>query len=165
MKLSFAPLDPDAVDFLSEETGIDYRSVDFTQPHWFCVTKRRDDGTLMGVCACEFKTWFDVHFSTAVADPAFMSQRLLHTIFSTLFSQAIRITALISPDNQRAINGARRLGFVYEGFSRRGVEGRRDALIFGMLREDCRFLPGRTRPRPTFTHTMLFGDAPHGLHS
>ena len=31
-----------------------------------------------------------------------------------------------------------RLGFLYEGFLRLGVEGRRDALLFGMLPEDCR---------------------------
>lgn len=161
MKPSFAPLAPDAIEFLSEETGIDYSFIDFTQPHWFCVTKRRDDGTLMGVCVCEFKMWFDAYFTAAVADPAFMSKRLMQTIFSTLFSQAVRVTAEIVPGNDRAVLGARRLGFVYEGFKRNGIEGRRDALLFGMLREDCRFLPGhQPHPVPTF-----FGDVHHGLQS
>lgn len=163
MKPSFEPLALDAVEFLSEETGIDYGMCDFTDPRWFCVTKRREDGTLMGVVAAEFKTWFDVHFNAAVADPSFMSKRLLAAIFRTLFSRAIRITALIEPGNERAIKNARQLGFIYEGFLRMGVEGRRDALIFGMLREDCRWLPGvkrRAVPSP-----FPLSGATHGLQS
>ena len=163
MKPSFAPLEDDAVRFLSQETGIDYSDIDFTQPHWFCVTKRRDDGTLLGVIACEFKTWFEAHFNAAVADPGFIRAKLLNTVFSTLFSQAVRITALIDPDNERAIKNARQLGFVYEGYIRRGVEGRRDALLFGMLRHDCRFLPGvkrRAVPSP-----FPFGEPTYGLQS
>jgi len=163
MKVSFEPFALDAVEFLSQETGIDYGFIDFTDPRWFCVTKRRDDGTLMGVIACEFKTWFEAHFNAAVADPSFIRAKLLATVFSTLFSQAVRITALIEPGNERAIKNARQLGFVYEGFLRLGVEGRRDALIFGMLREDCRWLPGVKR-RAVLNPFPLSG-ATHGFQS
>lgn len=163
MKPDFAPLDADAVAFLSEETGIDYSRVDFTKPWWFCVTQRRDDGTMMGVCTAEFKTWFEAHFNAAIADQRFMNKRLLMTIFTALFSRAVRVTALVAPDNHRAIKQMRRLGFVYEGFIRKGVEGHRDALMFGMLREDCRFLPGRRPPPPP--QPFPLGEATHGLHS
>lgn len=163
MIVSFAPLDSDAVQFLSEETGIDFSRQDFSQPHWFCLTTRRDDGTMMGVLACEFKTWFDVHFSAAICDARFMSRKLLATIFRALFSQATRITALVSPDNEGAVDIVRRLGFVYEGFLRMGVEGRRDALMFGMLRDDCRFLPGY-HPAKTSIRPLNIGGF-HGLHS
>lgn len=163
MKPSFAPLADDAIEFLSQETGIDYTQIDFDQPHWFCVTARRRDGTLLGVIACEFKTWFEAHFNAAVADPGFIRAKLLSAIFSTVFSQAVRITALIDPDNERAIKNARQLGFVYEGYLRLGVEGRRDALLFGMLRHDCRFLPG-VKPRPV-PSPFPFGGATHGLVS
>jgi hypothetical protein len=163
MKVSFAPLQLDAIDFLSEETGVNYRFIDFTDPAWFCATKRRDDGTLQGVIACEFKTWFDVHFNTAIADPGFMRAKLLGAIFRTLFSRARRITALIEPTNERAIKNARRLGFVYEGYLRMGIEGDRDALIFGMLPHDCRFLPGM--PRPAVLSPFPLHGASHGLQS
>jgi hypothetical protein len=163
MKPDFSPLDAEAVDFLSEETGIEYRHIDFDKPHWFCITQRRDDGSLMGVLACEFKTWFEAHFTCAIADQRFMSKRLLRTIFTALFSRAVRVTALVAPDNHRAIAQMRRLGFVYEGFIRKGVEGHRDALMFGMLREDCRFLPG-VRPQPAPAPFPL-GEASYGLHS
>jgi hypothetical protein len=164
MNVAFTPLEPDAADFLSEETGIDFRRIDFRHPRWFCVTTRRDDGTLMGVLACEFKTWFDVHFSTAIADQHCLSRRLLRTIFTALFSQAVRITALIDPANQTAIEQTRRMGFVYEGFLRMGVEGNRDALIFGMLRDDCRYLPNYS-PATASLKPVALGGFHHGLQS
>jgi hypothetical protein len=34
------------------------------------------------------------------------------------------------------------MGFVYEGFMRKAIEGRWDALLFGMLKEECPWLPG-----------------------
>lgn len=163
MKPSFAPLDERAAEFLSEETGIDFRRMDFDHPRWFCVTARRDDGTIMGVLACEFKTWFDVHFSCAISDQRCMSRKLLRSIFRTLFSKAVRITALVHPDNRLAIDQTYRLGFVYEGFLRMGVEGRRDALMFGMLREDCRYLPGYHPALASVLPLALGGQ--HGLLS
>lgn len=163
MRPSFAPLDDDAIDFLSEETDIDFRRIDFSQPQWFCGTARRDDGTIRAILACEFKNPFDVHFSAAISDPSAITRRLLGAIFTALFARAVRVTALVSPDNERAIKTTRRLGFVYEGFMRKGVEGRRDALLFGMLREDCRWLPGyRARPIQSF---FPLGESRHGLQS
>lgn len=163
MKPSFDPLEPDAVVFLSEATGIDFMLTNFAAPNWFCVTARAPNGDLMGVAACEFKTWFDVHFSCAIADRRCMSRRLLRTIFEALFSRAVRVTALVSPDNRSAVEQTRRMGFVYEGFLRMGVEGNRDALIFGMLRDDCPFLPGFDPARKTVLPIPLGGF--HGLHS
>ena len=47
--------------------------------------------------------------------------------------------------------------FVYEGFLRCGIEGSRDALMFGMLRHECRFL---IRPRLNRYPT---NGGPHGI--
>jgi hypothetical protein len=163
MKPSFGPLLPDAIEFLMQETDVDFSRTDFQNPRWFCVTARRDDGTLMGVLACEFKTWFDVYFSTAICDRRCLSRRLLGVIFQTLFTKAIRITAEVDPANNSAAQQCRRMGFVYEGFKRLGIEGRRDALIFGMLRDDCRFLPGY-HPAHTSLPPVAMGGF-HGLHS
>jgi hypothetical protein len=164
MKVTFDALDLDAAEFLSEETGIDFRRIDFRHPRWFCVTARRDDDTLMGVLACEFKEWFNVHFSTAICDQRCMSRRLLRAIFTGLFSRAVRVTALVDPEAQTTIELIRRMGFVYEGFMRMGVEGRRDALLFGMLREDCRFLPGY-HPARASIQPLALGGFHHGLQS
>ncbi len=163
MNTSFAPLALDATEYLTKGLDIDYGFIDFTQPHWLCVTARHDDGEIAGVLICEFKTWFDVHCSYVITDPRCMTRRLLRAVFRALFSRCVRITSLVEPDNDHAVNVARRMGFVYEGFSRKGIEGKRDALVFGMLVEDCRFLPGY-RKRPAQSAFPL-GDRRHGLHS
>ena len=142
MKISFAPLEPDGVAFLYQETEVDFTGAPFDQ--WLCVTARNDHGAVVGVLTAEPRTIHDWHFSCAVADQRCMSRRLLRTIFTVLFDRlgAARLTALVSPYNHRAIKQMGRLGFVYEGFGRLMVNGNRDALMFGMLRDDCRWLPG-----------------------
>jgi hypothetical protein len=147
MKPSFAPLDRHAKAFLTERTGIEYRHVDME--HWLCVTARDAYGAIMGVLACEPKTSFDWHFNAAVDDPRCLSPRLMKTIFRTLFDRlgAVRVTALVAPDNHRAIKQACQMGAVYEGFMRMAVEGHRDAMMFGMLRADCRYLQTAKIPR------------------
>jgi hypothetical protein len=165
LSISFAPFAFDAAEFLTQETGIEFRHIDFRSPRWFCVTARREaDDSLMGVAVFEFKTWFDAHFSTAIADPRCMSRRLLRTMFSTVFRQAVRITALVDPHAEKTVALTRQMGFVYEGFLRLGVEGNRDALIFGMLREDCRYLPGYS-PATASIKPLSLGGHHHGLQS
>ena len=84
------------------------------------------------------------------------------TIFSTLFSQARRITVLVPPDNERSIEQLPLLGFVYEGFLRRGFDGTCDALIFGMLPEDSVWLE-RARKRATRRAPPIIIGGDHGL--
>jgi len=134
-----SPLTVEALAFLSRSTGIDFMAQDTSD--WLCVTGY-DDDELLGLCVFEPKTWFDWHFSIAIADPRCISRRVMRAMFTAVFSQAVRVTALVEPGNEPALKGVKQLGFVYEGFMRLGVEGRRDALMFGMLREDCRYLPG-----------------------
>lgn len=161
MTYHFAPLKSDAVEFLTEQTGVNYR--DMTFDRWLCVTARGDDDQVLGVWTLEPKTWFDWHMSAAIADPRCLTKRLLQAMFRAVFLRcgAVRVTALVDPDNRRALSQMRRLGFVYEGFLRMGVEGTRDGMMFGMLRADCPWLPGYTGgtilPQPT--------EVAHGLYS
>jgi len=141
--VSFAPLDADAVAFLSEETGVDFRSVDFDRPDWFCCTARDGHGAVAGVLACEFKTWFDADFTIAIRDPSCLNYRLIHAVFVALFSTAKRITARIDPANRRAIQQAMKLGFEVEGYAKLGLDGTRDAYLLGMTKDTCRWI----RPR------------------
>lgn len=144
--VSFAPLDADAVVYLSEETGVDFRSARMGGPDWFCASARNAHGAVIGALACEFKAPFDAHFSIAIADPHCLNHRVLHAVFLALFSQAKRLTALIDPGNKRAIKQAHQLGFVIEGYLRFGLNGHQDAILMGMTTETCRWLkPPRRR--------------------
>jgi hypothetical protein len=148
VSVSFAPLKPDAVRFLMDRTGIDYRHCDFANSAvWFCATARDAEGRIQGVWVAEFQVWFEAHVTTAIDDPRFMSRRLLRTLFTALFSQAVRVTAMVRPDNHRSIEGIKRLGFRYEGFCRLGIEGKWDAMVFGMLRNECRWLQRHPKGR------------------
>ena len=151
------PLSDEARAFLSQHTGVDYMRFDTSG--WLAATGTRD-GAVVGVCCFEPKTSFDWHYNAAVTDSRCVTRRLLKALFTAVFTQATRVTALIEPANERAIKNARQLGFQYEGYMRLSVEGKRDALLFGMLAEDCRFLAGY-QGNGTITRTDFAG-VPHG---
>ena len=156
MNVSFAPLRPDAVRYLSDGIGIDFRpSMPFAPTRWFCVTARDDHGTIMGVIASEGLSPFEGSFHSVVTDPRCATRRLLRATYAALFSQVVRLTALIDPSNARAIRNATAMGFVVEGLSRRGLDGHRDALTFGMLRSDCRFLRSAPQRAPQQRETRM----------
>jgi hypothetical protein len=135
--------EPDFVAFMRDRIDLDLTGQNLDGPNWFCVTVREDvTGHVVAGIACEFKTPFDAHVSVAVDEPEAITRYFLRRIFRALFVKAARITALCEPGNVRAEDGLKRMGFVYEGFLRRGLDGERDALIYGMLPEDCKFLPG-----------------------
>jgi len=157
MNVSFAPLRSDAVRILADSLDIDFSIASFKPPAWFCVTARDDEGTIAGVVACEFTRDFDATFNAVVLDRRCLTRRLYRAIFTALFSRAVRVTAEVSPYNNDAIRVVPRMGFVYEGYRRKGIEGVRDALLFGMLKEDCVFLPGYAGG------TTQVMEMPHGL--
>ena len=129
--------------FLWERTGLNLHGQPLDGPNWFCVTVRdRVTGEVVAALACEFKTSFDAHFSAAIDQPDAITRPLLYGIFTALFSKARRITALVEPSDGHTESIVTRLGFVYEGFLRLGLDGIHDALIYGMLPQDCKFLPG-----------------------
>lgn len=146
MKHSFAPFDAETVSALMAATRIDFSWTDFTRPNWLCVSCRDDDGQLMGLCMFEFQSRWDCDFTIAVRDPRCITRRVMRAMFTAVFSRATRVTAYIEPHNERAIRQARLMGFEPEGYARKKIEGTRDAVMLGMLREDCRYLEGRRRP-------------------
>jgi hypothetical protein len=46
------------------------------------------------------------------------------------------------------------MGFVYEGYRRIGLGGTRDVMCYGMLKADCKYLPGYTGPTVQATPTL-----------
>ena len=51
-----------------------------------------------------------------------------------------RVTAITGKKNKRARKILERIGFTLEGVARRGLDGFEDAMIFGLLRENCKWL-------------------------
>ena len=75
-----------------------------------------------------------------------MTRRALRAIFTAAFSQAVRLTAEVEPHNRRALRQVQRMGFVYEGYRRMGLEGSRDVMCYGMLQRRLQISPGLSGP-------------------
>lgn len=146
MRVFFGNIPHDAKDALIVATGIDFSPFEMRAPRWFSAWAYDDLGGVAGVFAIEFKYPWEGYVNVAVLDPRCMSRRALTAIFTAAFSQAVRLTAEIEPDNRKALRQVQRMGFVYEGYRRLGLSGMRDVLCFGMLRQDCKYLPGYQGP-------------------
>ena len=146
MKIHFGDLPQDAQAMLTKHLRVDFTHCDFRAPRWFSAWARNDSGHVTGIFAIEFPYWFEGRVTIMVLDPRCMSRRVLRAIFTAAFSQAKRLTAEVEPDNYRALRQVQRLGFIYEGYRPLGLEGSRDTIVYGMLREDCKYLPGYDGP-------------------
>lgn len=74
-----------------------------------------------------------------------LTRSFLVRVFAYPFLQCglKRIGSLVSVDNSRAIRLNEGIGMVREGIIRRaGINGE-DLIAYGMLREECRFIPNR----------------------
>ena len=154
MKVAFGDLPLDAQQMLTNHLRVNFTPFDFKAPRWFSAWARNDAGNLMGIFAIEFKYWFEGYVTVMVFDPRCLSRRVLRAIFTAAFTHARRLTAEVEPDNHRALRQVQRLGFVYEGYRRLGLEGTRDTLVYGMLKDDCKFLPGYKGPTVIATPTL-----------
>lgn len=135
--------DEQFVQFMLHVAGVDLSRQDLANPNkWFVCSCKDTTGMIVAGMAVEYLHDFDAFFTAAVIDPEALTRRLLRAIFATLFSRVTRLTATVSPDNYASKEGLRRLGFQYEGFLRRGLDGNIDAEVYGLLAEDCKYLPG-----------------------
>lgn len=163
MKVSFGDLPTDAQEMLSRHLRIDFSGASLKAPKWFSAWARNDAGHITGIFTVEFKTWFDGYVTVLVLDQRCMSRRVLRAIFRAVFSQAKRLTAEIEPGNRRALKQVQRLGFAHEGYKPLGLEGSRDVILFGMVKEECRYLPG-FNPEESSHHgqsTVITGPLPN----
>ncbi len=60
--------------------------------------------------------------------------------FPFIYLNRTRITAETAVSNRRMIRVNEHLGFVREGVKRKAADDGGDAIVFGMLREECRWL-------------------------
>ena len=139
----------DARRFLMRMTGIDFLGIDFTdEREWFCVTVDDIDDGVIAVLVFEFKSTFDPFMTVAISHQRGLSRKLITAIARAVFSRAARISALIRTDDRVSASILDRIGFIAEGYVRRGYDGRKDAILYGLMPEECPYLAGRPRMRP-----------------
>jgi RimJ/RimL family protein N-acetyltransferase len=77
-----------------------------------------------------------------VGEPGWLTKTTLRAIFSYPFLQlrCIRVTGIVTKSNRRARDMNERLGFKLEGKIEDGFGTGRDGIIYGMRRQDCRWI-------------------------
>lgn len=100
-----------------------------------------DQDFVAGVVVTNFRNT-DCEISCASESPAAWRPSVCRAIFKYVFEQlgCVRCTSITTKGNRKARSFLQSLGFELEGNVRLGYDGRRDALIYGLLRSECRFL-------------------------
>lgn len=92
----------------------------------------------------------DCHMSVAAEfrRPWLTREYIRHVVaFPFITCLLPRITCMVSEYNQRSIRFTEHMGLTLEGRKRRAGPHGEDWLMYGLLREECRWLPKSLRPR------------------
>lgn len=84
----------------------------------------------------------DMSVIIAATDARWCTRPVLRALFTYAFETArvTRLTCIIREGNERSIKLCAGLGFTKEGVIRRGYDGKSNALVYGMLRSQCKWI-------------------------
>jgi hypothetical protein len=118
------------------------RELELDDMLYSAIGQMDDQGNIVAGVTYTMFTGRDIHAHIAGIGKRWMTKRFLGEIFRYPFLQlgVARITCLIAADNEPSIRLCRHMGFEYEGVLRQFMQDGRDCLIFGMLRDECRWL-------------------------
>lgn len=99
-------------------------------------------GDFVGGCVISNYRRTDCEISCAAENSMAFRRHVMQAVFQYIFHTlgCVRCTSITTKGNKRARAFLEALGFELEGNLRRGYDGERDALLYGLLREDCRYL-------------------------
>lgn len=100
------------------------------------------NGRILGGVVFDKYTGRDMIMSAAFDSPSWCTKETLRELFGYPFGQLglTRLTTITSADNTKALRIDEGLGFKREGVLRKHYPGDVDAIVLGMLREECRWL-------------------------
>ncbi len=111
-------------------------------PHIVLATRRNDE---FAAAVLHSFVSDDIELTVASTGPGWASRRFLHAIAYTVFvtNKAKRLTAYVAASNEPSERALVKAGFKREGTKRRAMNGE-DVHLYGMLREECRWLDDRS---------------------
>lgn len=97
---------------------------------------------IFGVVYYDYRKPVDIQVCIAADKSNWANRETLNILFGYPFRQlnCRRMTAIISKKNKKSRSICERLGFVYEGNARKAMNNGDDAIIYGLLKEDCKWL-------------------------
>lgn len=131
--------------YLTEQTGM--KLVPGMYQAFMIVNDKKD--FVAGVVLTNFRET-DIEISCASETSAAWRPEVCRAIFKYIFEQlgCVRCTSITVKGNKKARAFLESFGFQLEGNVRLGYDGRRDALIYGLLRSECRFLADESEREP-----------------
>jgi hypothetical protein len=80
--------------------------------------------------------------SIAIIDQKVLTKSILRALFHTAFIKigVERISCMVEHDNYKSNSLTERLGFIQEGVMRKASFNKKDLVVYGMLREDCKWI-------------------------
>lgn len=86
----------------------------------------------------------DCEISCATETSAAWRPEVCNAIFNYIFGQigCVRCTSIVKKNNTRSRQFLEALNFQLEGNLRKAYDGQKDALIYGLLAEDCQYYEG-----------------------
>lgn len=101
----------------------------------------RDGKLVAGVVYNNFHK-HDIQLTAYATDEQWLSKYILREIFSYPYIQlgCVRTTAVTGRTNRRTRKLLEGLGYRLEGVCRQGLDGKQDAIVYGLLKGECRWL-------------------------
>lgn len=101
------------------------------------------DGELLAVVIYDRFSGNDICMHVAAEPGArWATKDAMYRFFAYPFIQlgCTRVTGLVGANNAKARRFDEHIGFVYEGTMRRGMADGSDLIVYGMLRDECRWI-------------------------
>mgnify|MGYP003113161462 FL=1 len=110
------------------------------------------DGEIIAACVYHDLRDGQIEASIAASSPKWATRSVLYGLFAYPFIQvgANRLLVTCSEGNAKAMKMNKQLGFVEEGRLRQ-MFGKHDAVLFGMLRNECKWIGVKDGQIGTFT--------------
>jgi hypothetical protein len=109
-----------------------------------CIASVENEKILGAVIFDRF-TKYGCELSIASDHPRFLTRNFIHVVFHYVFVTCgrTRITTLVKEHNNRSIKLTKGIGFIHEATLKKAY-GDQDAILFRMLKEECKWLPAAT---------------------
>lgn len=101
-----------------------------------------ENGKIVGGVVYTMYTGTGIMMNVAGGYKGWINREFLHVAFSYPFKQlgCTRVSGLVRVDNPVAQDFDERLGFKREGLIRKGDDDGMDLIMYGMLREECKWI-------------------------
>jgi RimJ/RimL family protein N-acetyltransferase len=127
--------------FLAMAAAAKIKCPPFPEPNTSIGFLNEEDALVGGVTFTNF-TGREIWASIWCDDPRMWTRTNLFTMFDYCFGtcNVRRISVIVKADNSKSLSMVRKLGFVQEGVSRDFFADGLDGILFGMLKEECKWI-------------------------